>query len=87
MRVPYHQTKRFLVMPWSKEAKEKERQRILKTKPWQYSKSQGGQRRSAMNAVKHGCRSKAFRTLSSQLSALNNIRLEVAGLLRSEGET
>lgn len=64
-------------MPWSKEAKERERQRILKTKPWQYPKSQEGQRRCAANALKHGCRSKVFREISSQLSELNQLRLDI----------
>lgn len=44
-------------MPWSREAREGGRRRILESKPWRFStgpRSRQGKSRVSMNALKHG---------------------------------
>jgi len=44
-------------MPWSREARERARRRILESKPWRFStgpRSREGKSRVSRNALKHG---------------------------------
>lgn len=65
---------------WTEERRQKARERILQNKPWEKStgpKTVSGKQKSAINALKHGERSRIWREYSEKIINLNNISLNL----------
>lgn len=64
---------------WTEERRQKARERILKNKPWEKStgpKTPAGKQNVALNALKHGGRSRVALALAKQILGLNKISME-----------
>lgn len=71
---------------WTEERRQKARERILKNKPWEKStgpRTKEGKRNSALNAVKHGERSRIWDDYIQKVLAINEI-VTVQAVLISE---
>lgn len=61
---------------WTEERRQKARERILKNKPWEKStgpRTAEGKRKSSLNAVKHGGRSRIWEVYIQKVLDMNEI--------------
>lgn len=71
---------------WTEERRQKARERILKNKPWEKStgpRTADGKRKSSLNAVKHGGRSRIWDDYIQKVLVINEI-VTVQAVLISE---